>query len=97
MSQPILLIFGVGKNIGATTVKKFLSNGYRVASATRSAKPDDSDTEKLLLPCDITKPDTVSAAFASVRKTWGEPSVVIFNGKENSVRSRRTKPHVDDG
>ncbi|PPJ56561.1 hypothetical protein CBER1_03887 [Cercospora berteroae] len=79
MSRPILLIFGSGKNVGAATIKTFLANKYRVAQATRSAKSEDSTDDVLQLPRDVTQPETVNAAFATLRKTWGEPNVVLFN------------------
>ncbi|KAK5682527.1 hypothetical protein LTS10_005655 [Elasticomyces elasticus] len=79
MSKPIALILGAGKNIGASSTKAFQAKGYRVAQAARSLQPQDSTDNDLLLKCDLSKPELISSVFADVRKSWGEPSVVIYN------------------
>ncbi|KAK1060372.1 hypothetical protein LTR74_011915 [Friedmanniomyces endolithicus] len=79
MSKPIAFIIGAGKNIGASTTKALQAKGYRVARAARTINPDDSKGDDLFLKCDLTKPETVSSLFAALRKSWGEPSVVIYN------------------
>lgn len=80
MSKPIAFIIGAGKNIGASTAHVLQSKGYRVALAARSLKPEDSTADRLLVKVDLSTPETVPSAFASVRKQWGEPSVVFYNG-----------------
>ena len=80
MSKPIVLLFGSGKRIGAHTVQTFKANGYRVAQTARSLQPGDSDENTLSIQCDLAKSDAVTNAFETVRKQWGEPSVVIYNG-----------------
>lgn len=82
MGEPILLLFGVGKNIGGHTVSTFKSKGYRVAQAARSLKSEDSTDNLLSIPCDLSKPAAVSDVFKTVREKWGEPNVVAYNGKE---------------
>lgn len=87
-SQPVLLLIGSGANIGASTVRTFLANGYKVAQASRSAKSAESTADNLHVALDITRPDTVTEAFKTVRQKLGEPSVVIYNGKYlNNSRS----------
>jgi NAD(P)-dependent dehydrogenase (short-subunit alcohol dehydrogenase family) len=80
MTKPIAFIIGAGKNIGASTAKALRSQGYRIALAARSLKPEDSTSETLHLTLDLSKPESVGPAFASLRKKWGEPSVVFYNG-----------------
>ncbi|KAK3116646.1 hypothetical protein LTR53_002760 [Teratosphaeriaceae sp. CCFEE 6253] len=79
MSKPIAFIIGAGKNIGASTATAFLNKGYRVALVARTVKPEESKDDTLQLVCDLTKPETVSSVFASLRQSWGEPSVVVYN------------------
>jgi len=81
MSKPIALIIGAGKNIGASTANVLQYKGYRVALAARSVKPEDSTSDKLLLPIDLSNTESIAPAFTSLRKQWGEPSVVFYNGK----------------
>ena len=80
MTKPIALIIGAGKNIGAGTAKALQSKGYRVALAARSLKQEDSTNDRLLLSLDLSKPNSVGPAFASLREQWGEPSLVFYNG-----------------
>lgn len=80
MSKPIAFIIGAGKNIGAGTADVLRSKGYRIALAARSLRHGDSKDSSLHLNLDLTKPDAVSNAFATIRKEWGEPSVVHYNG-----------------
>jgi hypothetical protein len=56
------------------------AKGYRVAMAARSLKPEDSTDDKLHLSVDLSNPDSIGPAFSSLRKQWGEPSVVFYNG-----------------
>jgi hypothetical protein len=66
MTKPIAFIIGAGKNI---------------ALAARSLNPKDSTPETLHLALDLSKPEAVGPAFASLREQWGEPSVVFYNGE----------------
>jgi len=83
MSEPIALIIGAGKNIGAGVSKALQLKGYRVALAARSLKPEDSTSDSLLLRVDLSDPATISTAFATLRKQWGEPNLVFYNGNDS--------------
>jgi len=80
MSKPIAFIIGAGKRIGAGAADALQSKGYRVALAARSLKPEDSTSDRLLLPVDLSNAESIAPAFATLRKQWGEPSVVFYNG-----------------
>ena len=86
MSKPIAIIFGAGKNIGAATAKAFSSKGFRVAQAARSLDSSDNNDDSLHLKADLSQSGSVSNVFDSVRKTWGEPSVIIYNGKSRALK-----------
>lgn len=81
-NKPIAIIFGSGKNIGAAAARAFSAKGYRVAQAARSLDTAKSDEDDLLFAVDLAKAGAVSEVFASVRKAWGEPSVVLYNGRD---------------
>jgi NAD(P)-dependent dehydrogenase (short-subunit alcohol dehydrogenase family) len=80
MSKPIAFIIGAGKRIGAGAADVLQSKGYRVALAARSLKPEDSTSDRLHVPVDLSNAESIAPAFASLRKQWGEPSVVFYNG-----------------
>jgi NAD(P)-dependent dehydrogenase (short-subunit alcohol dehydrogenase family) len=90
--SPVALIIGAGPNIGQSVARKFASKGYRVGLAARSVKETDSTDSQLNIPSDFTKTDDVVKAFDQVKKTFGIPSVVVYNGE--SVASREKAPSV---
>ena len=56
MSKPIAFIIGAGQRIGAGVADALQSKGYKIALAARSLKPEDSSSERLLLPVDLSSP-----------------------------------------
>ncbi|KAF4341223.1 short-chain dehydrogenase reductase like yusS [Fusarium beomiforme] len=77
--SPIVLILGSGPNIGQSVARKFASEGYKVAIASRSQKETESTDKQLNIKTDLTKPLQVADAFSKVKKTFGIPSVVVYN------------------
>jgi len=84
--SPVALIIGAGPNIGQSVARKFASKGYKVGFAARSVKESDSTDRQLNIPSDFTKTDDVVKAFDQVKKTFGTPSVVVYNGKSAAPR-----------
>lgn len=82
--SPVVLILGAGSNIGQAIARTFSSKGYKVALAARSLKEADSTDRQLNIPSDFSKTDDVVNAFTKVKKVFGIPSVVIYNGKHSS-------------
>jgi NAD(P)-dependent dehydrogenase (short-subunit alcohol dehydrogenase family) len=93
MSKPIAFIIGAGKRIGASTAEVLQSKGYRVALAARSLKQEDSTDDELHLSVDLSNPDSIAPAFTSLRKQWGEPSVIFYNGKQLQYSMERPSDH----
>ena len=79
--SPVVLILGAGPNIGQAVARTFTSKGYKVALAARSLKEADSTDNQLNIPSDFSKTDDVVNAFTKVKKVFGIPSVVIYNGR----------------
>ncbi|KAH7158336.1 hypothetical protein DER46DRAFT_626869 [Fusarium sp. MPI-SDFR-AT-0072] len=77
--SPIVLILGSGPNIGQSVARKFASEGYKVAIASRSQKEADSTDKQLNIKTDLTKPLEVADAFSKVKTTFGTPSIVVYN------------------
>lgn len=82
--SPVVLILGAGSNIGQAIARTFASKGYKIALAARSLKEADSTDNQLNIPSDFSKTDDVVSAFTKVKKVFGVPSVVIYNGKSSS-------------
>jgi NAD(P)-dependent dehydrogenase (short-subunit alcohol dehydrogenase family) len=87
--HPVALIIGAGPNIGQAVVHKFASKGFNVGVAARSVREADSTDNQLNIPSDFTKTEDVINAFDKVKKAFGIPSVVVYNG--NNSPSRATK------
>ncbi|KAF5695617.1 short-chain dehydrogenase reductase like yusS [Fusarium denticulatum] len=77
--SPIVLILGSGPNIGQSVARKFASEGFRVAIASRSQKETDSTDQQLNIKTDLTKPLEVADAFSKVKTIFGTPSVVVYD------------------
>jgi NAD(P)-dependent dehydrogenase (short-subunit alcohol dehydrogenase family) len=83
--SPVILILGAGANVGQAVARTFASQGYKVALAARSLNEADSTDNQLNIPSDFSKTDDIVNAFAKVKKVFGIPSVVIYNGKPSST------------
>ena len=81
MSQGIV-ITGAGSGIGRATARAFIAAGWRVALiGRREAKLIETagDSPALILPCDVTDPAAVEAAFARIAAEWGHLDVLFNN------------------
>ena len=86
--SPVILILGAGRKVGFPVARKFASNGYKVAVAARSLKEADSTENELHIPSDFSKTDDVVKAFAQVKKVFGIPSVVLYNGMPSPLAAQ---------
>jgi len=83
----IVLITGAGTGIGRRTALLLWQNGYSVVLAGRRVEPltqtaDEAgvpDSRALVVPTDITDPDSVSALFAAVVDKFGRLDVLFNN------------------
>jgi len=80
-TSPVILILGAGPHIGQAVARTFTSKGYKVALATRSLNEADSTDSQLNIKSDFANSDDVVNAFDKVKKVFGIPSVVVYNGK----------------
>jgi len=76
----VVLVTGGAKGIGLACARAFADNGDRVAITYRSGPPTGSDAEGLLcVPCDVTDPDQVEAAFATIEHDLGPVEILVSN------------------
>ena len=80
MPSPIILIIGAGPNIGINVAKEFVASGYKAVLTSRKA-PTEPDATFSYVQGDVSEPKAVSDVFSQVRERFGEPSVVVYNGK----------------
>jgi NAD(P)-dependent dehydrogenase (short-subunit alcohol dehydrogenase family) len=94
----VAIITGAGRGIGKATALAFLADGYRVALAgrhrdtlERTAAESGAGDRALVIPTDVSAPDSVDALFAAVRAQLGRLDV-LFN---NAGTSSRPVPFED--
>jgi NADP-dependent 3-hydroxy acid dehydrogenase YdfG len=89
MAQTIL-ITGASSGIGRTTARAFLEAGWRVGLVGRREEAlnetASGDGNALVLPCDVTDPAQVEAAFTKLTDTWGRLDA-LFNNAGVSLKS----------
>src|SRR6202048_1102265 len=81
--KPIAIVTGVAPGTGTAIVRRFAAEGFRVVAMARS--PDRirglegelPDTHAMI--CDVSSETEVRDAVASIRKSYGSPSVLIHN------------------
>ena len=81
MTQGIV-ITGAGTGIGRATARAFIAAGWRVALIGRRADPlveTANGAPALILPCDVSDPASVDAAFARIAADWGRLDVLFNN------------------
>ena len=78
-----IIITGAGSGIGRGTAQAFLAAGWQVGLLGRreaALKETAAGHEAaLVLPCDVTQPSEVDAAFARAMATWGHLDVLFNN------------------
>lgn len=85
MSNKIILILGAGPRIGTQVARAFASKGYKVALSSRKAREEDNTADQIYISTDLSDPSSVVNAFAKVKVLLGIPSVVVYNGKFDSL------------
>ncbi|KAK1064630.1 hypothetical protein LTR33_012022 [Friedmanniomyces endolithicus] len=79
MTQKILLFLGAGPNVGAATLALFKQQGYKIASAARSVRPEIKASSDVCLTADFSNPEVMKDVFEQVRRSVGTPNIVIYN------------------
>ena len=90
-----VLIAGVGPGLGIALATRFAREGHRVAMLARgrdklAALAAQAPDRLVAMPCDVTDPAAVSAAFEETEQRLGPLACVIFN-----VGAFRPGPIVD--
>ena len=86
-SHPCTAIVGVGPGLGAALAERFAREGHAVALLARSPEHCEPIIQRILADggrahgydCDASQPESVAAAFAQVRTTFGDPEVLVYN------------------
>ena len=83
----VAIITGAGTGIGKSAALALLADGYRVGLVGRrkdlldktAADAGAAAANALVLPADVSKPESVKALFAQVQQAWGRLDVLFNN------------------
>jgi NAD(P)-dependent dehydrogenase (short-subunit alcohol dehydrogenase family) len=78
MSSKVLVLFGYGSRVSASIVDSFVSQGYRVATVSRSAHPELSGKTEHIT-ADLGDTSSVDTVFDQVTSKFGAVNVVVYN------------------
>ena len=94
-----IIVTGAGSGIGSATANAFLDDGYRVGflgrrAATLEAAANGHENA-LLLPCDVSNPADVDAAFTTAISSWGRLDILFNNAGIGSPLASVDETDVD--
>ena len=88
------VIAGVGPGLGESIARRFVDEGCRVALLARTASyveglAEDLGAGAVAVPTDLTRPDEIEAAFATVRAELGPVDVLVNHASGGSWKGAR--------
>src|SRR6476619_2391113 len=78
---------GVRWGVGGAIAQKFASEGFLTVVTTRSAPNaaglmaaiKDNGGDCMIVELDVSRQESITAAFATIRRDAGEPEIVVYN------------------
>lgn len=107
MSQRVCALVGAGPGLGLAIAQKFGREGYQIALLARRPKAleeyistlSSEGIESNGFSVDAADPTSIAAAFAQIRQTFGDPTVLVYNAallKQDSILSLTNDNLIQD-
>jgi NAD(P)-dependent dehydrogenase (short-subunit alcohol dehydrogenase family) len=99
MTQPVAVVTGAGSGIGRVVSRALLGAGYRVALAAAGRALDQTAggaAGALVVPTDVSDPDSVATLFARVRDEWGRVDLLFNNAGSFGPRGSVDEVSAED-
>lgn len=98
MSEPVSLVTGGSRGIGAAVARRLTSSGHRVIVASRTgAVPADVDVAGSIA-MDVADPESIDSALAEVAEQFGTIGVLVANAgiTRDNLLMRMSDSDIDD-
>ena len=97
----VAVVTGAGRGLGRQVAEALLADGFVVGLLGRTLEPLEQAAQPfgdaaLVVPTDVTDPDSVSAAFAAVVDRWGRVDVLVNNAGSFGPQGEPDEVPVED-
>jgi NAD(P)-dependent dehydrogenase (short-subunit alcohol dehydrogenase family) len=98
----VAVVTGAGRGLGRQVAEALLRDGFVVGLLGRTREPLEQAAQQsfgdaaLVLPTDVTEPDSVAAAFARVVDQWGRLDVLVNNAGSFGPQGDPDEVSVED-
>jgi NAD(P)-dependent dehydrogenase (short-subunit alcohol dehydrogenase family) len=97
----VAVVTGAGRGLGRQVAEALLRDGFVVALLGRTRQPLEQTAQffgdaALVVPTDVTEPDSVAAAFARVVDRWGRVDVLVNNAGSFGPQGDPDEVSVED-
>lgn len=83
MNKPVCVVVGVGDGNGAALARAFSNEGMKIALLARGTDFSSELAKELpdsrAYACDVSDAEAIKAAFADIRRDFGDPTTVVYN------------------
>jgi len=98
MSNPVALITGGSRGIGAAIAQRLVDSGHRVVVASRSGEAPEGVDVAGSVNMDVSDPESITAGLGAVEDSYGPVGVLVANAgvTRDNLLMRMSDEDIDD-
>ena len=98
MSNPVALITGGSRGIGAAIAQRLVDSGHRVVVASRSGEAPEGVDVAGSVSMDVSDPESITAGLGAVEDSYGPVGVLVANAgvTRDNLLMRMSDEDIDD-